>query len=41
MIQTGYELIYKLFKNPTSISSVKYSIISGWLSVLPNNFSSR
>ncbi|XP_060835591.1 E3 ubiquitin-protein ligase HERC2 isoform X3 [Rhopalosiphum padi] len=41
IIQTGYELIYKLFKNPTSISSVKYSIISGWLSALPNSSSSR
>lgn len=41
MVQTGYDLICKLFNNPTSISSVKYSIVSGWLSVLPNSSTSR
>lgn len=41
MMQTGYELINKLFKNPTSIISVKYSIISGWLSASPNSPTSR
>ncbi|XP_050428032.1 E3 ubiquitin-protein ligase HERC2 [Adelges cooleyi] len=40
-LQTGYELICKLFKNSTSITSVKYSIISGWLSATPNCPSAR
>ncbi|XP_050522470.1 E3 ubiquitin-protein ligase HERC2 [Daktulosphaira vitifoliae] len=40
IIKSGFELINKLFKNPSMIKSVKYCILTGWLSKVSNNMSS-